>query len=396
MSNPRDVVIVSACRTAIGGTLGTLSDIPMAKLGGAVVREAVKRAGIEPAQVDEVILGSILTAGAGQNVARQAAMDAGIPASVPSYVINKMCGSGLKSVMLATQAIRCGDAEVIVAGGVESMSLAPYVLPGARKGFRMGNTQLIDTMIYDGLTDVFHNYHMGITAENIAERFQISREDQDQFALASQTKAEAAIKAGRFADEIVPIEIPQKKGAPIVFTQDEHPRFGATIEALTKLRPAFKSNGTVTAGNASGINDGAAAVVLMSAEKAAAVGAKPLAVIRGYGSGGVEPEVMGLGPIPASRNALKRAGLTVADMDLIEANEAFAAQSLAVGRELGFPMDKLNVNGGAIALGHPIGASGTRILVTLLYEMRKRSSRLGLATLCIGGGMGSAMVVEKA
>ncbi|MEQ1886478.1 MAG: acetyl-CoA C-acetyltransferase [Bryobacteraceae bacterium] len=396
MSNSRDVVIVSACRTAIGGTLGALSDIPLAKLGGVVIREAVKRAGIEPAQVDEVILGSILTAGAGQNVARQAAMDAGIPASVPSYVINKMCGSGLKSVMLATQAIRCGDAEVIVAGGVESMSLAPYVLSGARKGLRMGNTPLIDTMIYDGLTDVFHNYHMGITAENIAERFHISREDQDQFALASQIKAEAAIKAGRFADEIVPVAIPQKKGAPIAFAQDEHPRFGTTIEALTKLRPAFKPNGTVTAGNASGINDGSAAVVLMSAEKAAAIGAKSLAVIRGYGSGGVDPEVMGLGPIPASRNALTRAALRVSDMDLIEANEAFAAQSLAVGRELDFPLDKLNVNGGAIALGHPIGASGARILVTLLHEMQKGSSRFGLATLCIGGGMGSAIVVEKA
>ena len=395
MQNGREVVIVGACRTAIGAFMGGLSEIAPAKLGAVVVREAIRRAGIASEQIDEVIVGSILTAGAGQNIARQIAIEGGVPFHVPAYTINKVCGSGMKAVISGAQSILCGDAEVIVAGGVENMSLSPFVLPGARKGLKMGAAQLLDTMITDGLSDAFQPIHMGITAENIAERFGISRDQQDRFACVSQNKAEAAVKGGRFSDEIVPVPIPQRKGPPVAFVQDEHPRFGSTLEGLAKLRPAFKPDGTVTAANASGINDGAAAVVLMSASKAKELGLTPLARIRGYGVGAVDPAVMGLGPVPASRKALEKAGLKVQDLDLIEANEAFAVQCLAVARELALPDEKVNVNGGAIALGHPIGASGARILVTLLYEMRKRNSALGLATLCIGGGMGTAVVVER-
>jgi acetyl-CoA C-acetyltransferase len=395
MPNTHDIVIVAACRTAIGRFMGALSEVAPAQLGGLAVREVIRRAGIVPDQVEEVIMGCVLTAGAGQNIGRQVAVEGGVPVTVPAYTINKVCGSGLKAVILGTQAIRCGDADIIVAGGVENMSLAPYVLPGVRKGLRMGAVQFLDSMVTDGLTDAFHNIHMGVTAENIAERYNLSREEQDRFSCASQNKTEAAIKGGRFVEEIVPVEIPQKKGAPVRFAQDEQPRFGNTLADLAGLKPAFKPNGTVTAGNASGINDCAAAVVLMSSQRAADLGITPLATIRSYGVGAVEPAFMGLGPIPATRKALKKTGLKVADLDLIEANEAFAAQCLAVARELGLPEDKLNVNGGAIALGHPIGASGARILVTLLFEMQKRDAKLGLATLCIGGGMGAAMVVER-
>ena len=390
-----EVVIASACRTAIGVFMGALSEIPPAALGAVVVSEAIRRAGIQPEMLDEVILGSVLTAGYGQNIARQVAVAAGIPHAKPAFTVNKVCGSGLKTVILAAQAIQCGDAELVVAGGVENMSLSPHLAPGARKGFRMGPVQLLDSMIADGLTDVFSGDHMGITAENVATRYGITREEQDRFACASQNKAEQAIKSGRFKDEIVPVSIPQRKGAPVLFEQDEQPRFGTTLDALAKLKPAFKPDGTVTAGNASGINDGAAAVVVTSAAKAKQLGIKSLAVIRSYGVGGVDPCVMGMGPIPASLKALQNAGLTIASLDLIEANEAFAAQALAVGRDLEIPDDKLNVNGGAIALGHPIGASGSRILVTLLHEMQKRQATRGLATLCIGGGMGAAMVVER-
>jgi acetyl-CoA C-acetyltransferase len=391
-----EIVIASAVRTAVGTFLGTLADIPSAKLGSTVVVEALRRAGVQAGQVDELIMGSILTAGFGQNVARQVALGAGLPQTTPAYTINKVCGSGLKCVMLAAQAIQCGDADIIVAGGVENMSASAFLAPGARKGYRMGAVQLLDSMITDGLTDVFTGAHMGITAENVAAKYGITREDQDKFGCASQNKAEAAITSGRFKDEIVPVEIPQRKGPPTLFEQDEHPRFGTTMEALAKLKPAFKPDGTVTAGNASGINDAAAAVVVMSAAKAKELGITPLAVIRSYGVGGVDPSIMGIGPVPASRKAFSKAGLKIGDMDLVEANEAFAAQALAVGKDLEIPPEKLNVNGGAIALGHPIGASGARILVTLLHEMQKRQSKLGLATLCIGGGMGAAMIVERA
>jgi len=396
MSEKSEVVIVSACRTAVGTFMGALSEIPPANLGASVVTEAIRRAGITAESVDEVILGSILTAGVGQNIARQVSIAAGLPNTTPAYTINKVCGSGMKTVILAAQAILCGDADIIVAGGVENMSASAHLSPGSRKGYRMGPVQMLDSMITDGLSDAFTGEHMGITAENVALKYGMTREEQDQFACASQNKAEKAIKAGRFNDEIVPFSIPQRKGPAIVFEQDEHPRFGATIEALAKLKPAFKSDGTVTAGNASGINDGAAVVVVMSKAKAEELGIKPLAVIRSYAAAGVEPSLMGLGPIPATRKALKKAGLTVADLDLIEANEAFAAQCLAVARELELPAEKVNVNGGAIALGHPIGASGARILVTLLHEMQKRNSKHGLATLCIGGGMGTAIIVERA
>jgi acetyl-CoA C-acetyltransferase len=375
--------------------MGALSAISPVTLGSIVVKESIRRAGTTGAQIDEVILGSVLTAGWGQNVARQSSIEANVPNSVPATTINKVCGSALKAVILGVQAIKCGDAEVILAGGMESMSQAAYVLPGARKGFRIGNTPLIDSMISDGLTDAFTPIHMGITAENIAEQYKISRGEQDEFAARSQIRAEAAIKAGRFVDEMVPIEIPQKKGPPVLFAQDENPRFGTTVDTLAKLKPAFKNSGTVTAGNASGLNDGAAAVLLMSRKKAGDLGIESIATIRGYGSAGVDPAVMGMGVVPASRRALERAGVTVKDIDLFEANEAFAAQALAVGRVMEFPDDRLNVNGGAIALGHPIGASGVRILVTLLYEMKKRDACLGLATLCIGGGMGTAIVVER-
>ena len=396
MSERNEVVIVSACRTAVGTFMGSLSEIPASTLGSIVVAEAMRRAGIKPEQVDEVILGSVLTSGAGQNIARKIAVDAGIPCTAPAFTINQVCGSGMKAVILAAQAVQCGDAEIVVAGGVENMTRSAYVCLGARKGFRMGPAEMIDSMITDGLTDSFSGVHMGITAENVAQQYGITREEQDRFSCASQNKAEAAIKSGRFKDEIVPVLIPQKKGPELPFEQDEHPRFGTTYEALARLRPAFKPDGSVTAGNASGLNDGAAALVVMSRAKAEALGIKPLATILGCGVGGVEPSVMGLGPIPATRKALEKAALKIADLDLIEANEAFAAQCIAVGRELGIPDEKLNVNGGAVALGHPIGASGARILVTLLHEMAKRDSKRGLATLCIGGGMGTAIVVERA
>jgi len=375
--------------------MGALSAISPVTLGSIVVKESIRRAGTTGAEIDEVILGSVLTAGWGQNVARQSSIEANVPNSVPATTINKVCGSALKAVILGVQAIKCGDAEVILAGGMESMSQAAYVLPGARKGFRIGNTPLIDSMISDGLTDAFSLINIRATTENIAEQYKISRGEQDEFAARSQIRAEAAIKAGRFVDEMVPIEIPQKKGPPVLFAQDENPRFGTTADTLAKLKPAFKNSGTVTAGNASGLNDGAAAVLLMSRKKAGDLGIEPIATIRGYGSAGVDPAVMGMGVVPASRRALERAGVTVKDIDLFEANEAFAAQALAVGRVMEFPDDRLNVNGGAIALGHPIGASGVRILVTLLYEMKKRDGCLGLATLCIGGGMGTAIVVER-
>ena len=392
--NPRDVVVVAACRTAIGSFMGALADQQPGKLGALVIREAITRAKIVPDQVDEVIMGCILAAGAGQSVARQAAIWGGVPVTKPAFTVNKVCGSGMKAVILAAQAIKLGDADVVIAGGVENMSWSPHLLMGSRKGFRMGAVQVIDSMISDGLTDVFNNVHMGITAENIAAKYAISREEQDRFACASQNKAEAAIKAGKFKEEIVPVELPAAKRGepPKIFDTDEFPRFGNTLEALAKLRPAFKPDGTVTAGNASGINDAAAAIVLMSAQRCQELGLQPLARLVSYGVGAVDPAFMGLGPVPATRQALAKAKLAVQDMDLIEANEAFAAQCLAIGRDLEFPEEKLNVNGGAIALGHPVGASGARIIVTLLHEMKKRGSKLGLATLCIGGGMGTATV----
>ncbi|HLN64672.1 MAG TPA: acetyl-CoA C-acetyltransferase [Symbiobacteriaceae bacterium] len=391
----REAVIVSAARTAIGSFGGALSSLPAHELGAVVIRDVLRRAGVEPGQIDEVIMGQILTAGEGQNPARQAALKAGLPVTVPVTSVNKLCGSGLKSVAMAVQAVLLGDADAVIAGGQESMSTAPYLLPKARNGYRMGNGEIIDSMVHDGLTCGMEQIHMGITAENIAEQYGLTRDEQDQFALASQQKAEAAIKGGRFQAEIVPVTIASKKGDTVVDT-DEFPRFGTTVESLAKLRPAFKKDGTVTAGNASGINDGAAALLVMSAEKAASLGLKPLAVVRSYASAGVEPRIMGMGPVPATRKALAKAGLSLADIDLIEANEAFAAQSLGVARELQWEMSKVNVNGGAIALGHPVGASGARILVTLLHEMQKRQSRHGLATLCIGGGQGIAVVVERA
>ena len=391
----REVVIASAARTALGSFGGSLKDVPAAELGAIVIKEAVKRAGINPEQVEEVVMGNVIQAGLGQNVARQATLKAGLPNEVPAMTINKVCGSGLRTVALAAQMIKAGDADIVVAGGMENMSAAPYVLDKARWGQRMGDGKLVDTMIKDALWDAFNNYHMGVTAENIAEQWGLTREMQDEFSAASQAKAEAAIKAGKFKDEIVPVVIPQRKGDPIVFDTDEFPRFGTTVEKLAKLKPAFIKDGTVTAGNASGINDGAAAFVIMSAEKAAELGVKPLAKIVSYGSKGLDPAIMGYGPFHATKKALEAANLTVEDMDLIEANEAFAAQSLAVAKDLNFDMSKVNVNGGAIALGHPVGASGARILTTLLYEMEKRDAKRGLATLCIGGGMGTALIVER-
>jgi acetyl-CoA C-acetyltransferase len=392
--NKRDVVIASAVRTPVGNFMGTLSNIPAPELGAIVIKESLKRAGVSSDQVDEVIMGSILQAGVGQGPARQAALKAGLPQEVPSMTINKLCGSGLKAVHLAAQAIMLGDADIVVAGGMENMSLAPYLMPKARTGYRMGDQVVVDSMIKDALTCAFNNYHMGITAENLAEKYGITREEQDQFAAWSQQKAEAAQKENKFADEIVPVEIPQRKGDPILFDKDEFPRAGVTVDQLAKLKPAFKKEGTVTAGNASGINDGAAALVLMSRERAEQLGIQPMAVIRANASAGVDPSIMGIGPVPATKKALEKSGLSLDDIDLIEANEAFAAQSLAVGRELGFPEEKLNVNGGAIALGHPVGASGARVLVTLLHEMKRRDVRYGLATLCIGGGQGVATIVE--
>lgn len=391
----QDAVIVAGLRTAVGSFGGTLSQIPAPELGARVIAALLEKTGIDPGAVDEVILGQVLTAGSGQNPARQAAMAAGLPASVPSLTINKVCGSGLKAVQLAAQAVRCGDADIVIAGGQENMSAAPHVLPKSRNGMKMGDWPLVDSMITDGLTDAFNHYHMGITAENIAEQFDISRTEQDTFAATTQNKAQAALAADRFADEIVPIEIPQRKGEPVIFARDEFPRAGVTADALGNLRPAFKADGSVTAGNASGINDGAAAVIVMSAAKAAELGLEPLVTIRAYASAGVDPSIMGTGPIPASQKCLERAGWTPADLDLIEANEAFAAQAISVNRGLGWDPEKVNVNGGAIAIGHPIGASGTRILVTLLHEMTRRDSRKGLATLCIGGGQGIALAVER-
>ena len=391
----REVVIVSAVRTAIGSFGGSLKDVPAADLGALVIKEAVNRAGIKPELVEEVVMGNVIQAAQGQNVARQAAVKAGLPVEVPAMTINKVCGSGLRCVALAAQMIKAGDCDVVVAGGMENMSAAPYAVPGARWGQRMGDGKIVDTMIKDALWDAFNNYHMGVTAENIAKEWGLTREMQDEFSLNSQLKAEKAIKEGRFVDEIVPVIIPQRKGEPKVFAQDEFPRFGSTIEKMAKLKPAFIKDGTVTAANASGINDGAAAFVVMSAEKAAQLGLKPMAKILSYGSKGLDPSIMGYGPFHATKKALEAAGLTVEDMDLIEANEAFAAQSLAVAKDLNFDMNKVNVNGGAIALGHPVGASGARILVTLLHEMQKRDAKKGLATLCIGGGMGTALVVER-
>ncbi|HHW17360.1 MAG TPA: acetyl-CoA C-acetyltransferase [Firmicutes bacterium] len=388
-------VIVSAVRTAIGAFGGSLSSVPAVELGATVIREAIRRAGIEAGSLDEVIMGNVLQAGQGMNVARQAALKAGVPAEIPCMTVNKVCGSGLKSVILAAQAIACGDAEAVVAGGTENMDMAPYLVPKARYGYRMGHAELVDDMIADGLWCVFTNVHMGVTAEIVAERWGITREMQDEYAAKSQNKAEAAIKAGKFSDEIVPVEIPQKKGPPVIFSQDEHPRFGTTVEKLSALRPAFKKDGTVTAGNASGINDGAAALVLLSEEKAEKLGLEPLACVRAYASAGVAPEIMGIGPVPATKKVLEKAGLSIDDLDLYEVNEAFAATSIAVAKELGLDAEKLNVNGGAIALGHPIGASGARILVTLLHEMKKRNSKRGLATMCIGGGIGIALLVER-
>jgi acetyl-CoA C-acetyltransferase len=391
----REVVIVSAARTAVGTFGGSLRDISAVELGKIAIEEALKRAKVKPEQVEEVILGNVLQAGQGQNPTRQVLIRAGIPKEVPGTTINKVCASGLKSVMMAAQAIKAGDADIIVAGGMESMSQAPFYVPGARWGYRMNDGTLVDGMIQDGLLDIFHRYHMGVTAENVAEKFGISRQDQDALALKSQQNAGKAIQSGRFKEEIVPVIIPQKKGHPIVFETDEHPRPNTTLEALAALRPAFKKDGTVTAGNASGINDGAAALVVMSAEKARALGLEPMARIESYATAGVAPEIMGAGPVPASQKALAKAALTVKDLDLIEANEAFAAQAVYVNRMMGFDPEKVNVNGGAIALGHPIGASGARILITLLFEMKKRQAGYGLATLCVGGGMGGAMVVER-
>ncbi|MDD1012545.1 acetyl-CoA C-acetyltransferase [Pseudomonas rubra] len=391
----QDVVIVAATRTAVGSYQGALANIPAVDLGAAVIRQLLTQTGIDAELVDEVILGQVLTAGAGQNPARQAAIKAGLPHAVPAMTLNKVCGSGLKALHLAAQAIRCGDAEVIIAGGQENMSLANYVLPGARTGLRMGHSSLIDSMISDGLWDAFNDYHMGITAENLVEKYGISREQQDAFAAASQQKAAAAIEARRFVDEITPILIPQRKGEPIAFATDEQPRAGTTAESLGKLKPAFKKDGTVTAGNASSLNDGAAAVLLMSAAKAQQLGLPILARIKAYANAGVDPAIMGIGPVSATRRCLEKAGWDLADLDLIEANEAFAAQALSVGQELGWDASKVNVNGGAIALGHPIGASGCRVLVTLLHEMIKRDASKGLATLCIGGGQGVALAIER-
>jgi len=389
------VAIVGAVRTPVGSFGRSLTGISAVQLGVIALKEVFRRYALEPSQVDEVILGNVLQAGQSQNPARQVSIHAGIPHEVPAYTVNKVCASGMKSVFLGAQAIMLGDAEVIVSGGIENMSQAPYASLTARWGCRMGDAKLVDLMVLDGLSDAFHGYHMGNTAENVAVKFGISREDQDRFALSSQQKAEAAIKAGRFKDEIVPVEIPQKRGKPILFDTDEHPRFGTTLEALAKLPPAFKPDGTVTAGNASGINDGAAIILLMSARKADSLGLKPLAIIRSFASSGVDPAIMGIGPVRAGQKALAKAGWTVRDLNLIEANEAFAAQSVAVNREMGWDLSKVNVNGGAVALGHPIGASGARILTTLLYEMAKRGAKKGLATLCIGGGQGSAICVER-
>ena len=391
----KEVVIASAVRTAIGSFGGTLKGVSAVDLGATVIKEAINRAGIKPEAVEEVVMGNVIQAGLGQNPARQATIKAGLPEEVPAMTINKVCGSGLRTVALAAQMIKAGDADVVIAGGMENMSQAPYALKDMRWGHKMNATPTVDCMINDALWDAFNNYHMGVTAENIAKQWNITREDQDKFAAASQAKADKAIKEGTFKDEIVPVMVPQRKGDPIVFDTDEDPRFGTTEQTLAKLKPCFIKDGTVTAGNASGINDGAAAFVVMSAEKAKELGVKPLAKIVSYGSKGLDPAIMGYGPFHATKKALEKANLTVDDLDLIEANEAFAAQSIAVARDLKFDMSKVNVNGGAIAIGHPVGASGARILTTLLYEMKKRDAKKGLATLCIGGGMGTALIVER-
>lgn len=391
----QDVVIVSAVRTPIGSFGGVFKNISAVNLGVVALKEAMNRISLNPNEVDEVILGNVLQAGLGQNVARQIAINAGIPDVVPSFTVNKVCGSGLKTVQLAAQAIASGEADVVVAGGAESMSLSPYVIPHARFGLKMGNAQMIDTMICDGLTDAFNHYHMGITAENVAEKYGISRQAQDELALTSQQKASLALQTGRFKDEIVPVSIPNKKGEATVVDTDEYPKASTTLEKLASLRAAFKKEGTVTAGNASGINDGAAILILMSRNKAEKLGLEPLAKITSSASAGVAPDIMGVGPIPATERALQKAGMTVDNIDLFEANEAFAAQALAVCNTLKLPAEKVNVNGGAIALGHPIGASGARILISLIYEMKKRNAKHGLATLCIGGGQGIAMIVSR-
>ncbi|MCB1877887.1 MAG: acetyl-CoA C-acetyltransferase [Chromatiales bacterium] len=390
-----NVVIVAAARTPVGSFGGTLAGVRATDLGAAVIKSLLDRAGLKPEQIDEVILGQVLAAGEGQNPARQAAIAAGLPVEVPAMTINKVCGSGLKAVSLAAQAIRCGDADIIIAGGQENMSASAHVLPNSRNGQRMGDWKMLDTMIVDGLSDAFQKIHMGITAENIAKQFDISREEQDRFAAASQQKTEAAQSSHGFKDEIVPITIPQRRGDPVVFDRDEFPRAGTTAEGLGKLRPAFDKEGTVTAGNASGINDGAAAVVVMSESRAKALGLTPLATIKAYASAGVDPSIMGTGPIPATRKCLEKAGWSTDDLDTIESNEAFAAQAICVNRNLGWDTNKVNRNGGAISLGHPIGASGARVLVTLLYEMQRSGTHRGLATLCIGGGQGVAMAVER-
>jgi acetyl-CoA C-acetyltransferase len=390
-----NIVIVAAARTAVGSFGGSLSSLPATELGVVVLQALLERTGVQPDQIDEVILGQVLTAGTGQNPARQTAIKAGLPHKVPAMTINKVCGSGLKAVHLAMQAVACGDAGIVIAGGQESMSQSPHALPRSREGQRMGDWKLVDTMLVDGLVDAFQQIHMGVTAENIARQYQIGREAQDAFAAASQQKAEAAIKSGRFADEIVPVSIPQRKGDPVVFAQDEFPRSGTTAETLARLRPAFDKDGTVTAGNASGINDGAAMVMVMTESRAKALGLAPMARLVAFSSAGVDPAIMGTGPIPASTDCLGKAGWTPSDLDLIEANEAFAAQAMSVNQEMGWDLSKVNVNGGAIAIGHPIGASGARVLVTLLHEMQKRDAKRGLATLCIGGGQGVALAVER-
>lgn len=391
----QDVVIVAAGRTAVGSFNGTLSSVTASDLGATVIKGLLEKSGIDGKHIDEVLLGHVLTAGCGQNTARQASIKAGLPESTPAMTINKVCGSALKALHLATQAIRLGDADMIIAGGQENMSLSAHVLPNSRNGQRMGNWELQDTMIVDGLWDAFNDYHMGITAENLAAKFEVTREEQDEFAAQSQQKAEEAIKGGRFTDEIIPVSIPQRKKDPIVFDTDENARFGTTAEKLSKMRPAFKKDGTVTAGNASTLNDGAAAVILCSAKKAEELGLPVLAKISAYANSGVSPEIMGIGPVPATQRCLEKAGWDINDLDLVEANEAFAAQAMSVNKELGWDTSKVNVNGGAIALGHPIGASGCRVLVSLVHEMIKRDAKKGLATLCIGGGLGVALAVER-
>jgi len=389
-----DIVIVGAARSAIGKFGGTLAKTPASDLGAHVMKKLLERSGVRPEQVSEVILGQVLAAGVGQNPARQAAIKAGLPDMIPAMTINKVCGSGLKAVMLAAQSVANGDSDLVVAGGQENMSIAPHVLNGSRDGFRMGDAKMVDSMIVDGLWDAFNQYHMGVTAENVAKEYAVTREEQDEFAVKSQNKTEAAQKAGRFKDEIIPFEIPSRKG-PVVFADDEYPRHGATLEAMKGLKPAFDKNGTVTAANASGINDGAAMVLVTSARKARELGLRPIARIKAFASAGVDPKYMGMGPVPASKRCLARAGWEPKDLELMEINEAFASQAIAVNRQMGWDTSRVNVNGGAIALGHPIGASGCRILVTLLHEMHKRDAKKGLASLCIGGGMGVALAVER-